>query len=100
MAAFFNEGGEKMGDKLMQQANKLVQPSVFSLRLKADWEHACPVFERAALTYSVCYPPVLASFFVAATRSSPSVRTSLVRGSPCVTFPTSVGVSNAASKVI
>jgi len=40
-------------DKLMKQANKLCDPSFFSLRIKADWEQAQPIYEKAAKSYKV-----------------------------------------------
>lgn len=38
-------------DKLMKQANKHCDPSFFSMRIKADWEQAQPLYERAAKMY-------------------------------------------------
>ena len=38
-------------DKLFKEASKLISPSVISFRLKADWETAAPLFERAATIY-------------------------------------------------
>ena len=40
-------------DKLMKQANKHCDPSFFSMRIKADWEQAQPLYERAAKIYKV-----------------------------------------------
>jgi len=40
-------------DKLMKQANKLCDPSFFSMRIKADWEQAQPIYEKAAKLYKV-----------------------------------------------
>ena len=40
-------------DKLMQKANKLWQPSIRDMRLKPDWESAAPLFETAAVAYTV-----------------------------------------------
>ena len=40
-------------DKLMKKANKHCDPSFFSMRIKADWEQAQPMYERAAKMYKV-----------------------------------------------
>ena len=40
-------------DKLMKKANKYCDPSFFSMRIKADWEQAQPMYERAAKIYKV-----------------------------------------------
>ena len=40
-------------DKLMKQANKHCDPSFLSMRIKADWEQAQPLYERAAKMYKV-----------------------------------------------
>ena len=40
-------------DKLMKKANKHCDPSFFSMRIKADWEQAQPLYERAAKIYKV-----------------------------------------------
>ncbi len=40
-------------DKLMKQANKLCDPSFFSMRIKADWEQAQPIYEKVAKLYKV-----------------------------------------------
>lgn len=46
-------GTEKEADKMIKEAKGLCQPSVFNLRLKADWEQATPLYEKAALIYKV-----------------------------------------------
>lgn len=40
-------------DKLMKKANKYCDPSFLSMRIKADWEQAQPMYERAAKIYKV-----------------------------------------------
>lgn len=37
----------------MKAAEALIQPSLLSLRFKADWDQATPLFEKAALNYRV-----------------------------------------------
>ena len=37
----------------MKAADRLVQPSLLSMRLKADWDQATPMYEQAALNYKV-----------------------------------------------
>ncbi len=38
---------------LMARANKLIQPSIWALRLAPDWEQATPLLEQAANMYKV-----------------------------------------------
>ncbi|DBA97705.1 TPA: hypothetical protein ACH3X3_012590 [Trebouxia sp. C0006] len=56
-------------DKLMKQANKLCDPSFFSMRIKADWEQAQPIYEKAAKLYKAakCYDKARYAFERAAT---------------------------------
>jgi hypothetical protein len=37
----------------MKKASKLCNPSLLAMRIKPDWEVACPLLERAALCYKV-----------------------------------------------
>ena len=48
-----NMASSAEADKLMKQAQKLCDPSFLSMRIKADWEQAQPLFEKAAKTYKV-----------------------------------------------
>lgn len=41
------------GDKQIRAADKLTQPSILAMRLKADWDQATPLYEKAALNYKV-----------------------------------------------
>lgn len=56
-------------DKLMKKANKHCDPSFFSMRIKADWEQAQPMYERAAKIYKAakCYDKARWAFERAAT---------------------------------
>jgi hypothetical protein len=47
------QGKMEEADKLMKKATKLCNPSLLSMRIKPDWEAACPMLERAALCYKV-----------------------------------------------
>lgn len=40
-------------DALMKKAEKLLRPSMLSMRLKPAWDDAMPLFEKAALQYKV-----------------------------------------------
>ena len=42
------------GRKLVKKATKLLQPSVFAMRMKPDWDQATPLFEEAARIFSRC----------------------------------------------
>ena len=44
---------EAEGDKFFNKAEKFVKPSVMSLRVKADWDSAGPLYEQAAGCYRV-----------------------------------------------
>ncbi|GMH42835.1 hypothetical protein BSKO_10754 [Bryopsis sp. KO-2023] len=45
---------EQEADKLMRKAQKLLQPSVLSLRIKPDRERALPLFEQAVNLFKQC----------------------------------------------
>lgn len=40
-------------DAAMRKAEKLLRPSVLSMRLKPAWDDAMPLFEKAALQFKV-----------------------------------------------
>ena len=44
---------ESEGDKLMKRAAHLCRPSLLELRVKADWNNAAPLYEKAVNTYQV-----------------------------------------------
>lgn len=47
-------GGES-ADVIMRKAEKLLRPSMLSMRLKPAWDDAMPLFEKAALQYKVSF---------------------------------------------
>jgi hypothetical protein len=44
---------ENDADKLMKKAEKVLRPSIMSMRFKPAWDEAYPLFEKAALQYKV-----------------------------------------------
>ena len=40
-------------EKLQKEATKMTTPSLLAFRLKAEWEQATPMFERAAMLFRV-----------------------------------------------
>ena len=44
------------GSEDFDKAEKLCKPSMLSMRMKADWESATPLYEKAATSFRVRRP--------------------------------------------